>query len=169
MFCEKCGKDNPEGMKFCETCGAPLETEEVVEEVAEEVAAEVEAEETVAAEVEAETEAEVEETVQEPSETYEEAAAPAEDNKQRIIKIAVAIIAIKSDRGATNRMVSTFAKKVGNTKMKGVKHTTSRTRDAMIAKIGLPAAWKKMECILIKQLTTIKDRKMRRVFTPNSQ
>ncbi len=94
MFCEKCGKDNPEGMKFCEACGAPLETEEVVEEVAEEVTAEVEAEETVAAEVEAETEAEVEETVQEPSEAYEEAAVPAEDNKERIIKIAVAIIAI---------------------------------------------------------------------------
>ena len=84
-------------------------------------------------------------------------------------KNAVAIIAIKSDRGATNRMVSTLAKKIGNTKIKGVKHTTSRTRDAMIAKIGLPAAWKKIEFILIKQLIEIKDRKMRRVFSPNSQ
>ncbi len=84
MFCEKCGKDNPEGMKFCESCGAPLEAEEVVEEVAEEVVEEV---------VE-EAQPEVEETLEAPQETYQEveAPAPAEDNKQRIIKIAVAVV-----------------------------------------------------------------------------
>lgn len=92
MFCEKCGKDNPEGMKFCETCGAPLEAEEVVEEVA---AEEVVAEE-VAAEVVEETPIEEEPASEEPAtsyeETYEDAPAPVEDNKQRIIKIAVAVV-----------------------------------------------------------------------------
>ena len=84
-------------------------------------------------------------------------------------KIAVAIIAIRSDIGATHRMVSTFEKKRGNTTINGVKHTTSRTRDAVTALAGLPAAWKKMEFILIKQLMEINDKKIRKVFSPNSQ
>lgn len=97
MFCEKCGKDNPEGMKFCEACGAPLEaTEEVTEvtEVVEEVEAAEEMAEEVAEEVAETAEPEVEAPAAE--EIYEEAPAPeeGEDNKERIIKIAAAIVVL---------------------------------------------------------------------------
>ena len=97
MFCEKCGKDNPEGMKFCEACGAPLEAAEAVEEVTEEVsqeAVEVEAVEEVAEEVTETAEPEAEAPASE--EIYEEAPAPeeGEDNKERIIKIAAAIVVL---------------------------------------------------------------------------
>ena len=81
----------------------------------------------------------------------------------------VAMSAIKSDMGATKRIISTLWKMAGSIKINGAKQTTSRIMDAITALTGFPAAWKKIQFILIKQLTDIKDRKMRKVFSPNSQ
>jgi hypothetical protein len=55
-------------------------------------------------------------------------------------KNIVAIIAIASEMGATYKIVSTSVKIAGKIKIKGVKQTTSRIKDATTALIGLPAA-----------------------------
>ena len=84
-------------------------------------------------------------------------------------KMVVAIIAMKSEIGATNKMASIVGKNTGNIKINGAKHTTSRTSEETTALTGLPAAWKKIEFILIRQLIQVKERKIRKVFSPNSQ
>ena len=71
--------------------------------------------------------------------------------------------------GATYKIVSTPENTAGKIKINGVKHTISRANETMIALVGLPDAWKKIECILIKQLTEINERKIRNAFSPNSQ
>ena len=91
------------------------------------------------------------------------------DFKNEMDKKAVTIMAMQSEMGATHKMVSTAGLTRGNSRIKGVKQTISRTKDAMMAPVGLPAAWKKIEFILIKQLMAIKERKIRKVFSPNSQ
>ena len=51
----------------------------------------------------------------------------------------------------------------------GIKHTISRITDAIMARSGLPTAWKKMDDILMVQVKAISDRKMRNVFSANNQ
>lgn len=84
MFCEKCGKDNLDGAKFCEACGAPLETEEVAvseatEEALDEILEQVDNDATVGG-----------------YESYEaeEAPAPAPNNTHKLIKLGIVIVAL---------------------------------------------------------------------------
>ena len=74
-----------------------------------------------------------------------------------------------AETGATYNMASTLENSLGAMTINGAKHTTSRIIEATTARMGLPAAWKKIEFIFIRQLMQIKDKKVRKVFSPNSQ
>ena len=91
------------------------------------------------------------------------------ERRKAIDKGAVTAREIRSEMGAAHRIDSTPDHTAGRMRISGIKHTTSRMVEAMVAYSGLPTAWKKMELVLIRQLKVISDRKMRIVFSPNSQ
>ena len=82
--------------------------------------------------------------------------------------MTVTSMAIESATGAAKRIPS-IPKKRGSVRIRGIKHTISRITDAIMARSGLPTAWKKMDDILMVQVKAISDRKMRNVFSANNQ
>ena len=84
------------------------------------------------------------------------------------VKRVATIIARKSAHGAANK-IPTISKKIGRMIIKGIKQTISLIIEAITARIGLPTAWKKIEVIFIMQVKVTSIKKMRNVFSPNSQ
>ena len=68
-----------------------------------------------------------------------------------------------------NNTILSNEKKSGRIIIIGTKQTTSRIKDVITERAAVPAAWKKIEFIFIKQLIVINDKKIRSVFSPNSQ
>ena len=81
---------------------------------------------------------------------------------------AATSIAIKSAIGAANNIPS-IPMNIGKIRINGIKQTISRIIEEITACAGFPTAWKKMDVIFMIQVKVTRERKIRKVFSANTQ